>query len=97
MFGEARRAPGLDRVGVVDIGRCFDAIPEYAKVRNLPNTRARYYFFLRDANDKFAKGVRRVASERGIALVVEKGGVVGGDRAGVVDLTAPVVEVLSEE
>lgn len=94
VYGSAARAAIAEKIGIVDITRCFDVIPEYKEVRERNNTNATYYFYLRDVNNKFQKATAIVAREMSIPVVVEKGGVVGLSKDRIIDLTEKVIAQL---
>ncbi len=89
----AGQKAGALKVAVVDIGRAFDKIPAYQKLKkeDLKNTKARYHFLVAEANQKFQAAVNLVAARGSFDLVVEKGGVKGLE---VADITDEVVEAL---
>ena len=96
IHGQAAHARFAQKVGVVDVDRSFSVIEEYQNIKRegLDERRARYHFYLRKANQRFATAVQTVARAQGIQVVTEAGGVTGGKRDQIVDLTDEVIRAL---
>ncbi|MCC7173144.1 MAG: hypothetical protein IT459_22030 [Planctomycetes bacterium] len=95
LLGEPQLARFAQRIGEVDVERCFDAIPAMKTIKQeeLRPTRARYHFLMRQANVDLQRAIAAAASRRGVTLVVERGGVQnGGDKS--IDLTQSVLDAL---
>lgn len=72
--------PERTKVAVVDVQKVFERIPAYRTLveEKVPKHRARYHILLSQANREFQQAVKNVAAKRGVDVVVEVGGVVGG-------------------
>lgn len=95
LLGEPQLARFAQRIGEVDVERCFAAIPAMKTIKQeeLRPTRARYHFLMRQANVDLQRAIAAAASRRGVTLVVERGGVQNaGDKS--IDLTQSVLDAL---
>ncbi|MBL8767855.1 MAG: hypothetical protein JNL94_10840 [Planctomycetes bacterium] len=95
LLGEPQLARFARRIGEVDVERCFEAIPAWRTIKQeeLRSTRARYHFLMRQANVDLQRAIAAAAAQRGVTLVVERGGIQNaGDKA--VDLTQSVLDAL---
>lgn len=95
LLGEPQLARFAQRIGEVDVERCFQAIPAWKTIKQeeLRPTRARYHFLMRQANVDLQRAIAAAAARRGVTLVVERGGIQNaGDKT--LDLTQSVLDAL---
>lgn len=95
LLGEPQLARFAQRIGEVDVERCFTAIAAWKTIKQeeLRPTRARYHFLMRQANLDLQRAIAAAAARRGVTLVVERGGIQNaGDKS--IDLTQSVLDAL---
>ena len=95
IFGQAA---GAQRVATVDVKRCFARIPSYRKIQkqNIKKTKAEYHILVAKANERFQTAVETAALTGYVDLVVEKGGIRGGEGVELVDITQEVIDIIEK-
>lgn len=95
-YGEASQFDSKrgDKVGTVRSTEVYEAIPAYKTIRKEGVTEgsARWQQLMQEATTAFKAGLRTVASNQGLVLIVEEGGISGYSTS---DVTASVTSAVS--